>query len=70
MTMKYTECPECKSKNVLITQDLSGKVYDFTCITCGYNHSTPEWEKMTKEIDDAIANFDHKDLLVTKKKKI
>lgn len=68
--MKYTECPECKSKNILLTQDLEGKVYDMTCIFCGYNYTSPEFEKMAKEFTNTIEDFDHKDLLVTKKKKI
>ena len=64
------ECPECKQKNILLTQDLDGKVFCITCVGCGWTMESPEFKALYKEFDDSIRDFDRDDILKTKKKLI
>jgi RNase P subunit RPR2 len=66
--MKITECKECKSKNLLITSDLKGNIFAATCLGCGWEIESPEFKKLFSEMDDALKDFDRKDILLTKKK--
>ena len=43
--MKFNECKECKSKNMLITSDLNGNVFGAVCLTCGWEFESPSFKK-------------------------
>jgi transcription elongation factor Elf1 len=65
--MEYKKCPECKSKSILITSDLNGKVYSVLCRECGFLYESEELKSLESEINDTINNFDRSDILLTKK---
>jgi len=70
INMKFNECKECKSKNMLITSDLSGNVFGAVCLTCGWEFESPSFKKIYSEIDDVFKDFDRESILKTKRKKL
>jgi hypothetical protein len=64
------QCPECKSKNLLVTQDLHGKVFCITCSACGWIQESPEFKSMYKQFNDGLKTFDRDSILKTKLKLI
>ena len=67
--MKISKCKECKSKNILITSDLSGNIIAATCIDCGWAYESDFFKSLTKTFDDPELGFDYKEFSITKKKK-
>ena len=57
------KCPECKSDNLIITQDLNGIIYAMTCLKCDWSVESEEYKKITNHVSDMIANFDRQDFL-------
>ena len=70
INMKFNECKECKSKNMLITSDLNGNVFGAVCLTCGWEFESPSFKKIYSEIDDVFKDFDRESILKTKRKKL
>jgi uncharacterized Zn finger protein (UPF0148 family) len=64
------KCPECKSENLLLTQDLHGKIFCATCYECGWSKESPEFKALYKEFDDTFKDFDRDSILKTKKKRM
>jgi len=66
--MKFNECKECKSKNLLITSDLDGHIFAATCLSCGWEFESPEFKKIYSGMNDVFKDFDRESILKTKKK--
>jgi len=63
---KIKQCPECKSKEILITSNLKGKIFAATCPSCGWEFESQEFKSLAEEMDKTIEQFDRKDILKTK----
>jgi len=66
--MKYIEhCPECKSKKVVVTSVLYGKLLTATCLDCGWSTESEEFHMLSSKLDRSLKNFARDDYLKTKK---
>ena len=61
------KCPECKSKDLIITGSLNGDIYAMTCLNCGWTKESAKFRKIELSLDELLSDFNRKDYLKTKK---
>jgi len=62
------KCPECGSKELILTQHTDGRLLCINCMDCGWTKESDEFKSLAAEIEDTLKGLDRSDILLTKKK--